>query len=35
MVSNIAGVLIAIGTGERPMDWAAQVLAARDRSWAA
>jgi tRNA pseudouridine38-40 synthase len=31
MVRNIAGVLIAIGVGERPLDWAAQVLAARDR----
>ncbi len=26
MVRNIAGVLIAIGTGERPVDWTAQVL---------
>jgi tRNA pseudouridine38-40 synthase len=24
-------VLIAIGTGERPLDWTAQVLAYRDR----
>lgn len=32
MVRNIAGVLIAIGVGERPTDWAAQVLAARDRT---
>ena len=31
MVRNIAGVLIAIGTGERPLDWTAQVLAYRDR----
>lgn len=31
MVRNIAGVLIAIGGGERPVDWAAEVLAARDR----
>ncbi|HEY0939570.1 MAG TPA: tRNA pseudouridine(38-40) synthase TruA [Steroidobacter sp.] len=31
MVRNIAGVLIAIGTGERPVDWAAQVLAYKDR----
>jgi len=30
-VRNIAGVLIAIGTGERPLDWSAQVLALRDR----
>ncbi len=32
MVRNIAGVLIAIGCGERPTDWAAQVLEARDRT---
>jgi tRNA pseudouridine38-40 synthase len=32
MVRNIAGVLIAIGTGERPTQWAAEVLAARDRT---
>jgi tRNA pseudouridine38-40 synthase len=32
MVRNIAGVLIAIGAGERPIDWAAEVLAARDRT---
>jgi tRNA pseudouridine38-40 synthase len=32
MVRNIAGVLIAIGTGERPVDWTAQVLAYRDRT---
>ncbi|MBM0107007.1 tRNA pseudouridine(38-40) synthase TruA [Steroidobacter sp. S1-65] len=31
MVRNIAGVLIAIGSGERPVDWSAQVLAHRDR----
>lgn len=31
MVRNIAGVLIAIGVGERPMSWVAEVLAARDR----
>ena len=31
MVRNIAGVLIAIGTGERPVQWAGEVLAARDR----
>jgi tRNA pseudouridine38-40 synthase len=31
MVRNIAGVLIAIGAGERPVHWAAEVLAARDR----
>lgn len=32
MVRNIAGVLISIGSGERPTDWAADVLAARDRT---
>jgi tRNA pseudouridine38-40 synthase len=31
MVRNIAGVLIAVGVGERPIEWAAEVLAARDR----
>lgn len=31
MVRNIAGVLIAIGTGERPVDWTAQVLGYKDR----
>ena len=31
MVRNSAGVLIAIGTGERPLDWAAQELAYKDR----
>lgn len=32
MVRNIAGVLIAVGTGERPDQWVADVLAARDRT---
>lgn len=32
MVRNIAGVLIAIGTGKQPPEWAATVLAGRDRS---
>ena len=32
MVRNIAGVLIAIGSGKRPPDWAGEVLAARDRT---
>jgi tRNA pseudouridine38-40 synthase len=32
MVRNIAGVLIAVGSGERPTDWTAEVLAARDRT---
>lgn len=32
MVRNLAGVLRAIGAGERPPEWAQQVLDARDRS---
>lgn len=32
MVRNIAGVLLAIGRGEAPVTWAAEVLAARDRT---
>jgi len=32
MVRNIAGVLIAIGTGEQPETWARDVLEARDRT---
>lgn len=32
MVRNIAGVLIAIGQGERPESWAAEVLASRQRT---
>ncbi len=32
MVRNIAGVLIAIGKGERPVSWAATVLAHKDRT---
>lgn len=32
MVRNIAGVLIAIGEGDRPVDWSNQVLGYRDRS---
>lgn len=31
MVRNIAGVLIAVGCGDRPIDWVGEVLAARDR----
>jgi len=31
MVRNIAGVLMAIGAGERPVDWAREVLDERDR----
>jgi tRNA pseudouridine38-40 synthase len=32
MVRNIVGVLMAIGRGDRPVSWAAEVLAARDRT---
>ena len=32
MVRCIAGVLLAIGRGEQAVDWAAEVLAARDRT---
>lgn len=32
MVRNIAGVLMAIGAGERPVDWAREVLELRDRT---
>ena len=32
MVRNIAGLLIAVGTGERRREWLAEVLAARDRT---
>ena len=32
MVRNIAGVLMAIGAGERPVDWSREVLEGRDRS---
>ncbi len=31
MVRNIAGVLMTIGAGERPIEWAKEVLEARDR----
>ena len=31
MVRNIAGVLMAVGSGKRPVDWVAEGLAARDR----
>ncbi|MHB1565547.1 MAG: tRNA pseudouridine(38-40) synthase TruA [Acidiferrobacter sp.] len=31
MVRNLAGVLVAIGCGARPVQWAAEVLAAQDR----
>lgn len=32
MIRNIAGVLIAIGAGERPVGWAQEVLGLRDRT---
>ena len=32
MVRNIAGVLISIGSGERPVDWSREVLEYRDRT---
>lgn len=32
MIRNIAGVLMAIGAGERPTTWAREVLDARDRT---
>ena len=32
MVRNIAGVLMAIGTGEQAVDWSREVLEARDRT---
>lgn len=31
MVRNIVGVLVTIGTGEQPADWAGEVLESRDR----
>ncbi len=32
MVRNIAGTLMQVGAGERPPEWVAEILAARDRS---
>jgi tRNA pseudouridine38-40 synthase len=32
MIRNIAGVLMAIGRGERQPEWAAEVLQLRDRT---
>src|SRR5690625_7745118 len=32
MVRNIAGVLLAVGSGQAPAGWPAQVLASRDRT---
>jgi tRNA pseudouridine38-40 synthase len=31
MVRSIVGTLVPIGQGNRPLEWAAEVLAARDR----
>lgn len=35
MVRNIVGCLVAVGTGNRPVTWISEVLAARDRARAA
>lgn len=35
MVRNLMGCLVAVGSGRRPPDWTAEVLAARDRDAAA
>ena len=32
MVRNIAGTLLAVGAGEQPVEWVAEVLAGRDRT---
>ena len=32
MVRNVAGVLIEIGKGKRPPEWAGELLAARNRT---
>ncbi len=32
MVRNIAGVLMAVGKGDRPVEWVAELLALRDRT---
>ena len=32
MVRNVAGVLMAIGSGQRPVEWAKEVLEAKDRT---
>ncbi len=32
MVRNVAGVLLAIGSGERPVEWVDELLQARDRT---
>jgi tRNA pseudouridine38-40 synthase len=35
MVRNLAGALVWVGMGRRPVDWTAEVLAGRDRRLAA
>jgi tRNA pseudouridine38-40 synthase len=35
MVRNLVGALVYVGDGRRPVDWMAQVLASRNRSFAA
>jgi tRNA pseudouridine38-40 synthase len=35
MMRNLVGALVAVGTGREPVQWMAQVLAARDRTLAA
>ena len=35
MVRNVMGCLVAVGTGTRPAEWMAQILASRDRALAA
>ncbi|MGH8036090.1 MAG: tRNA pseudouridine(38-40) synthase TruA, partial [Lysobacterales bacterium] len=35
MVRNIAGSLLAVGDGERPVSWLEQLLSGRDRTRAA
>jgi tRNA pseudouridine38-40 synthase len=32
MVRNLVGVIAAVGDGQKPVEWAADVLAAKDRS---
>jgi tRNA pseudouridine38-40 synthase len=34
MVRNIAGTLVAIGSGDEPVDWTARVLEGKDRTHA-
>jgi tRNA pseudouridine38-40 synthase len=35
MVRNLMGCLVYVGKGRRPVPWMAEVLASRDREWAA